>query len=112
MNQGDGFNPMLERKDLRLLLWVVVGLMALAMGASFIGLRSSGWEGAYGMMGGWMWMPFVLLMLLMMFAMMGMHGSHGGHGGHDARAILDRRYAAGEISQEEYQRMRDELGRR
>lgn len=109
---------MLEGKDWRPLLWVIVGLMAFAMVVSFVGWSSWGWgNGGYGMMGGWMWMPVLLVMLIMMFFMMshGGHG-HGGHGGHghegDARSVLDRRYAAGELSREEYQRMRDDLGRR
>lgn len=111
---------MLERRDWRLLLWAVVGLMAIAMAVSFVGWGAWGWHGTAGtdgMMGGWAWMPFLVLMVVMMFAMMSMggHGHHGhaGHGaGDDARAILDRRYAAGEISREEYQRMRDDLERR
>lgn len=110
---------MLGRRDLRLLVWAVVGLMAVAMAVSFIGW-SGGWHpDGYGMMGGWMWAPLVLLMMALMFAMMSMGGMHGGHGhsghGHgedDARRILDRRYAAGELSREEYQRMRDEIERR
>lgn len=110
---------MLEGRDWRTILWAIVGLMALAMVVSLVGENTWGWDGGYGMMGGWMWMPFLLVMLVMMFFMMGHHGhGHGGHGGHggghggDARSVLDRRYAAGEISRDEYQRMREDLERR
>lgn len=110
---------MLDRKDWRPLLWAIVGLMALAMVVSLVGWNSWGWNNdGYGMMGGWMWMPFLLVMVVMMSFMMSMGHGHGGHGhgghghGGDAKPVLDRRYAAGEISREEYQRMRDDLERR
>lgn len=105
---------MLDRKDWRPLLWAIVGLMAVAMIVSLVGWNSWGWSnGGYGMMGGWMWMPFLLVMVVMMFLMMSMGGHrHGEHGHGDARSVLDRRYAAGELSREEYQRMRDDLERR
>ena len=39
-----------------------------------------------------------------------MYGGHGrNHREEKAREILDRRYAGGEISREEYQRMRKDL---
>ena len=37
-------------------------------------------------------------------------GRPGGPGGSQARLILDQRYARGEIDQDEYQRIRRELG--
>jgi len=37
-------------------------------------------------------------------------GRPGSPGGHQARQILDQRYARGEIDQDEYQRIRRELG--
>ena len=59
----------------------------------------------------------------MMFGMHGMHGGHHGHGGagHPASdqagsggdralAILRERYAQGELTEEQYDRMRRELG--
>lgn len=108
---------MLDRKDWRPLLWALVGLMAVAMVVSLVGWNSWGWSNdGYGMMGGWMWMPLLLVMVVLMVVMMSMGGHHhGGHGEHphgDARSVLDRRYAAGELSRDEYQRMREDLERR
>lgn len=109
---------MLERREWRPLLWAIVGLMAMAMVVSLVGWNTWDWnKDGDGMMAGWMWMPFLLVMLVMMFFMMSMgghrHGDHG-HGGHggDARSVLDRRYAAGELTREEYQRIKDDLERR
>ena len=72
--------------------------------------------------GPWEWFPlmwifpliFLVVMLLFLFRGGGggwpMCGSHGRRDREDsAREILDRRYARGEINQEEYQRMKKEL---
>jgi putative membrane protein len=72
------------------------------------------WDGPwYGFH--WMWIfPVVFLLLCAVFLFRGpgwlMHGGHGrNHREESAREILDRRYAGGEISREEYQRMRKDL---
>lgn len=103
----------------RILLWVLVAFLAMwfvmgLMGA-FWGASGWMWQGS-GMMGlGWAWMAVpILVMALMMWGMMSMHhghASHPPHGGEDALALLDRRYAAGELSREEYLRMREDLRR-
>jgi uncharacterized membrane protein len=50
------------------------------------------------------------MMLGMMFGMKGMHGSHHARDGGDAAVdILRERYARGELTQEEYDRMRRDL---
>ncbi|WP_226826939.1 MULTISPECIES: SHOCT domain-containing protein [Acidithiobacillaceae] len=56
------------------------------------------------------------ILLVVLFLRGGMGTSCGGFGGHrhatrgeDARAILDSRYARGEISREEWERMRRDL---
>ncbi len=73
---------------------------------------------------GWfplMWIfPLIFLVVMLLFVFRG--GGWGGGGGwpmcggrgmrekeESAKEILDRRYARGEISQEEYQRMKKEL---
>lgn len=70
--------------------------------------------------GPWMWFPwmwifpliFLVVMLLLLFRgggspMCGGHGTHTREAG--ARELLDRRYARGEISREEYQQMKKDL---
>ena len=57
----------------------------------------------------------VLLCPLMMLGMHGMHGSQHGHAGGDTQSdralyILRERYARGELSPEQYESMRRELG--
>lgn len=70
--------------------------------------------------GPWEWFPmmwifpliFLVVILLFLFRGWGTPMS-GGHGLRDregsAREILDRRYARGEVGQEEYQRMKKDL---
>jgi putative membrane protein len=68
----------------------------------------------------WLLVPIAAmgLMMYLMMTMMGHgHSQHGheerpGHGTAEARAILDRRYAAGEVSREEYERIRGDIERR
>lgn len=70
--------------------------------------------------GSWGWFPlmwifpliFLVVMLVFLFRGPGwlMRRRPGGsEGAGSAREILDRRYARGEINQEEYQRMRKDL---
>lgn len=72
------------------------------------------WDGQwYGFP--WMWIfALIFLACLFLFFFRGRGGPMcGGHRRQDreasAREILDRRYARGEISREEYQRMRKDL---
>ncbi len=108
-------------RQTRIVVWVVLGVVAfllllLAAGGAWGGGDSWHW-GMMGFGGLWMILP-IGLMVLMMYAMMSMMG-HGGHGDHeqhsrgdDARAVLDRRYAAGEVTREEYERIRNDLERK
>lgn len=71
--------------------------------------------------GPWEWFPlmwifpliFLIVMLLFVFRGGGgpMCGGHGTQGRREesARELLDRRYARGEISREEYQQMKKDL---
>lgn len=77
-----------------------------------------------GMMhGGWMWFGTILsglfgLVLLALFVLGAVwlfqqvtgSGGGSGSGGDEALEILRSRYAAGEISEEEFRRMKRELG--
>jgi uncharacterized membrane protein len=52
-----------------------------------------------------------LMMLGMMVGMKGMHGGHQAHNGSDAALdVLRERYARGELTQDQYDRMRRDLG--
>lgn len=70
----------------------------------------NGWWGPFPMM--WIFPVIFLVVLLFLFRSGGlpMCGRHGTReSGHTAREILDRRYARGEISREEYQQMKKDL---
>ena len=79
--------------------------------------QPGGW--GYGMMGGFGW-AFMLLLVIVVVALVvgllrdvfvGMRGHHGTSRacGSSARAILDERYARGEIDADEYKRRRADL---
>ena len=78
------------------------------------------------MNGGWGWMPWgwifplFFLVLMVVFLVFMMRGGMGGGpmcggsqktpgSGETSREVLDRRYARGEITREEYQQMRKDL---
>jgi len=72
------------------------------------------WDGPwYGFHWMWIWpLIFVVVFVLYLFrgpgwAMWGRHKRHDRE--ENAREILDRRFAKGEINREEYQRMRKDL---
>lgn len=74
------------------------------------------WNYGTGGMFPWMWifpLIFLIVMLIFLFRSGGspMCGSHKTHGKREesARELLDRRYARGEISREEYQQMKKDL---
>jgi putative membrane protein len=67
---------------------------------------------------GWAWWPIIstgvfLLAATLIFAVIGYAAGETGSssGAMDARQVLDERYARGEISREEYLRMRNDLRR-
>ncbi len=70
-----------------------------------------GWWGPFP----WMWIfPLIFLVVLVLFLSRGMGWPGCGHRRpHDreetAREILDRRYARGEITREQYQQMKKDL---
>lgn len=70
--------------------------------------------GPYGMFP-WMWIfPLIFLIVMLLFLFRGggwpMCGGHGTRRREEsARELLDRRYARGEISREEYQQMKKDL---
>ena len=72
----------------------------------------------YGLWGGfpWMWIfPLIFLVVMLLFLFRGigwsMCGGRETHGRREesTRELLDRRYARGEISREEYQQMKKDL---
>ena len=71
----------------------------------------------YGPWGGlpWMWIfPLIFLIVILVFLFrsggLPMCGNHGTNKREEsARELLDRRYASGEISREEYQQMKKDL---
>ncbi len=88
-------------------LLVILGVVLVALFLSSFG--------AGGMMFGWMfmWLPIVVLIILLA-ALLGkgsMCMSHSEHG-ESAIETLDKRYAKGEISREEYLRMKGEIEKR
>ncbi len=120
--------------------WIVLGVLALVvlLGAVFGGgMMGPGMMGGYGGQGGvyggggWRWglgtgLGWLALLAFFGAAIVGIillvraldgHGAHGpgasrGDDGRDtALEVLRRRYAAGEITEEEYERMRGVLER-
>ncbi len=73
------------------------------------------WDGFYGMggwMGGWMWIFGILLVALLVLGIVAMVRALGPGASRDAdapRAIAARRLARGEITAEEYEKVRSTL---
>ncbi|MGQ9623061.1 MAG: SHOCT domain-containing protein [Candidatus Caldatribacteriaceae bacterium] len=86
--------------------WAILGIGTVS---SFT-LPRLAWAGSFcplwGMMGGWGWGNMVVGVLLLVFDRLSHRGYHS-----EALDILKKRYARGEVTQEEYQRMRTELER-
>lgn len=64
----------------------------------------------------WILLAAVLILLILAVAVVVVirrsnARENGGRGGEDARSILDRRYAAGELSREQYRQAREDLDR-
>lgn len=111
------------------LVWLVIGLvLAVALiGIAAAAVTFDGTDGDYGMMhgGGWgfsmafMAIPAVVVILVLVVLIAGL-GDRPVYSTYPVYApaqvsavdILDQRYARGEIGNEEYSRMRTELGRR
>lgn len=71
-------------------------------------------DGAWSWVGGTMMVLLIVLLVLAIFALAtwlirGGGASTSGGSTDDARSILDRRYASGEIDDETYRRLRDGL---
>lgn len=81
--------------------------------------QPGGWGWGYGMMGCFGWVFMLLLVIVVVALVVGLlrdvfAGMRGHHGtprapGSSARAILDERYARGEIDADEYKRRRADL---
>lgn len=103
---------------------VAVALIALALGATL-----GATLGAIALVGIALLCPLMMIMMMlgMGFGMRGMHGMHGMHGDGNDRAatsadgeggergeraldILGERYARGELTREQYEQMRRDLG--
>lgn len=88
----------------------------------------NGYYGGYGMMGGWMGFPMLFMIPIMLIVLVvigyaiwrgfgwgrGCCGDHYGHYTSDgeretAMEILQRRYARGEISKEQYEQMKKDM---
>jgi len=116
---------MADRKTSALIL-LVVGLVVSVMLIGIVGANSfSRTSGDYGMMGGWgvgmafMVVPAIILILILLVAI-GEFGERPGYNTYPVYVppqpspldILDQRYARGEISGDEYYRMKAEFGKR
>src|ERR671939_365785 len=94
-------------------LWVALGVLLLVVLLVPIGIGGMngpgmmGWYGGQRAGGGWGWAPPMALGWLMMLASWGAAPRVGA--GASAREVLQRRYASGEITREEYEEMRSTL---
>src|SRR5918912_1048370 len=108
-------------------LWMGLGVLALVLlagpmlggGMGMLGGRGMmGWYGAVGPANGWLWglgMGIGWLVMLAFWAaviglvVLAVRRMTSGSAGESPIDILERRYAAGEITREQYQEMREVL---
>lgn len=111
----------------RTLIWLVIAFVVAVAALAIIGaLTWSGTDNGYGMMGGgdWGWamalmvVPAILLILIIVYAIVGVEERPAYNTQPvyvqpqpSPLEILNQRYARGEISNEEYERIRSQLGR-
>lgn len=108
------------------LVWLVVGLVISVVLVGILAASSySQSDGDYGMMGGWgagmafMAVPAIILIVIALIVV-GEIGERPGYNTYPVYVppqpnpldILDQRYARGDISSDEYYRMKAELGKR
>jgi putative membrane protein len=100
------------------------------MSGNWLGPGMTGWRGGHmrwmhdgwwaGQWGVWGWLGLILMIAFWILVIAGIvllvrwlirqgHGSGGGGGSESALDVLERRYAKGEISAEEYRRMKREI---
>lgn len=108
------------------LVWLVVGLVISVVLIGIVAASSlSRSDGDYGMMGGWgVGMAFVvvpaIILILILLIVIGEFGGRAGYNTYPVYVppqpspldILDQRYARGDISSDEYHRMKTEFGKR
>ena len=96
-------------KVLLVLLIVVIGFV-LFISLSGFGMMGSGMMG--GMMGfGWLFMLLpVILIIVIIYALLD-RDTVSYYDGEDPMQVLERRYAIGEISRNEYRRIKDDINR-
>ncbi len=97
------------------ILWVVLAVLGAALLLGLLGASMSGWGGMGGMMGfGWLWMLLpIFLVAVLVIALSGGFRTES-TSAESAFATAERRYAAGEISREEFLRIKEDIqgGRR
>ena len=107
---------MSSKRDQNWLVVVIIVIVAVVL------LGPLSWMGGFGMMGPWMmgfgfgWpfmflfpLVFIVLIVLGVYYLFSGQGSRGGFGQGDALRILKERYARGEITSEQYVKMKNEL---
>lgn len=112
-----------ERKETSPLLWLAVTLLLVVGLMAFVAAFTAPFGAGYGMMGwgmGWGAMFMVLPALLLVLLLMAVLGAFRSSGTPPAYApppplatsaidVLNARYARGEISRDEYHRIREDL---
>ncbi len=113
---------MTDRRATNSVVWLIVGLIIVALVMAVVmAIFYSDNDTGFGMMGGsglgfgagLMIIAVVILALIIVIALGGSENHTVVYGTQsNAQEILDQRYARGEISQEEYVRMKGEIARR
>lgn len=105
------------------LTWLAVALvLAIGLMTAFGALTMTRYEAYYGMMGGtWAWglvmmmVPGAILVLVLYAALGGLNARPPAPAGaptpSQLLSILDERYARGEVTREDYLKIRDDLSR-
>jgi putative membrane protein len=98
-----------KRPWVKILIVILIAIIVFTILINFFEFETTGYRWMGGMMGfGWPFMFFPALFIIIIIIVI-IVTSHPSYEGENAQQILERRYASGEISRDDYLKMKRDL---